>query len=59
MNESTNKVAYTISDLYDLLPLGKNSIYKLVNEKDFPKLKIGKKYIIPIKGFEDWLKSHC
>ncbi|WP_080831896.1 DUF5348 domain-containing protein [Cohnella massiliensis] len=52
-----NSSFYTVSDLYRLLPLGKNAIYKLVNQEDFPKIKFGRKVIIPRDWFDEWVRS--
>lgn len=55
INSNENKMAYTITDLQTLLPLGKNSLYKLVNRPDFPKIRCGRKILIPATGLEKWL----
>ncbi|WP_425517574.1 helix-turn-helix domain-containing protein [Paenibacillus agaridevorans] len=46
-----------MQDLYELLPLGRNSIYKLVNEKGFPKIRVGRRIIIPAKKFKEWTEA--
>ncbi|MBY9082968.1 helix-turn-helix domain-containing protein, partial [Paenibacillus sp. HN-1] len=54
--DNTEAQFYTISDLIDLLPLGRNTIYRLVNKDDFPKVRIGKKFIIPAHKLNEWLE---
>jgi len=51
------KLCYTVSELYDILPLGKNALYKLVNQSDFPKIKVGKKILIPTEGLLQWIQK--
>ncbi|ADO54213.1 MULTISPECIES: helix-turn-helix domain-containing protein [Paenibacillus] len=54
---NTEKLCYTVAELHDILPLGMNSLYKLVNREDFPKIRVGKKIIIPAKGLKLWLEK--
>lgn len=56
MAENKQVLFYTISDLLEMLPLGRNSIYRLVNKDDFPKVRIGKKIIIPVQKLNEWLE---
>ncbi|OZQ68290.1 helix-turn-helix domain-containing protein [Paenibacillus odorifer] len=58
MSDNNQLLFYAITDLLDLLPLGRNSIYRLVSRDDFPKIRIGKKFIIPAKRFEEWLEAN-
>jgi Prophage CP4-57 regulatory protein (AlpA). len=58
MLDKNQLLFYTINDLLDLLPLGRNSIYRLVGRDDFPKIRIGKKIIIPAKKLEEWLEAN-
>lgn len=58
MLDNNQLLFYTINDLLDLLPLGRNSIYRLVGRDDFPKIRIGKKIIIPAKKLEEWLEAN-
>ncbi|MCC5910073.1 MAG: helix-turn-helix domain-containing protein [Clostridiaceae bacterium] len=52
------KLVYRVSDLCDLLDIGKNSAYRLVHSEDFPKIIVGKKILIPKKAFEEWLDNN-
>lgn len=56
---STNSpIYYTVKDLLLLLPIGRNSVYRLVNQEGFPKVKVGKKIIIPAVKFHEWFESN-
>lgn len=54
----SKRMCYTVSELAEILPLGKNSLYKLVKRNDFPKVIVGKKILIPIKQFTKWLDDN-
>lgn len=51
-----NKLTITVAELAEYLGIGRNSAYTLVNSKDFPKIQIGRKIIIPIKSLEKWIE---
>lgn len=49
------KQFYTVNDLADILPIGKTNLYSLVHSKDFPAITVGRRIIIPIDKFNEWL----
>lgn len=49
---------YTVPQLSEIFPLGKNSLYRLVNRSDFPKIRVGKKILIPADGLSKWLEMN-
>lgn len=53
--DSTEKKAYTVSEVAQLLGIGKNTAYNLVNRADFPKIIIGRRFLIPAGALESWL----
>jgi excisionase family DNA binding protein len=50
-----NRMFYTVSELAEMIPLGKNTLYRLVSRKDFPKMVVGKKILIPADELEKYL----
>lgn len=48
----------TVQDIQERLKLGKNNTYKLVNQKGFPKITIGRKILIPEEQFEKYIMAH-
>lgn len=56
--QDIQKQYYTVNELMAVLPLGRNTIYKLVGKDDFPKIKIGNKILIPVTGLNDFLQKH-
>ncbi len=48
----------TVKEVQERLRLGKNTTYKLINQKGFPKIIIGKKILIPEIQFEKYIMNH-
>lgn len=49
---------YTVKNLIEILPIGRNQVYKLINTKGFPSINIGRKIVIPKKQFEEWINEN-
>lgn len=47
-----------VKDVSEKLGCGINRAYDIVNQNDFPKIKIGGRIYIPEDEFEKWLKSY-
>lgn len=54
---NNERVVFTVKEIQNILGIGKNSAYELVNSKNFPVRYIGNKKIIPKEPFLDWLNS--
>lgn len=52
-----NKAAMSVGELAEQLGISKPKAYELANRRDFPSIKIGKRIIIPVHAFEEWLMS--
>ena len=50
------KKFYTVKDISKILDIGINSAYKLVRQKDFPAIIIGRNIRICSDEFEDWVR---
>ena len=48
----------TVKDIKEILGCGINQAYALVNQEDFPKVKIGKRMYIPEAEFEKWMLTY-
>jgi len=53
------KLVYTVKETAQVLNMGLNNAYCLVNSKDFPKIQVGRKILIPKKALEKWLETSC
>lgn len=49
------KLALSVSEVQEALGIGRNAVYNLVNRADFPKIRMGRKLIIPRDAFLRWL----
>lgn len=47
-----------VKDIMQKLNIGKNSAYALMKTKNFPSIKIGRKYIVFANDFEKYLRNH-
>ena len=56
-NRREEKIIYTVQELKQILGIGINQCYELVNSGVFPVKHIGKKMVIPVKPFMEWLNN--
>lgn len=59
LENKDKEIFYTVEDMRKIFQCGRNQIYKIINLKGFPKIKIGKKTYIPQKQFEKWVDENC
>jgi len=45
-------------DVKEILGCGMQRAYAIINQDDFPKITIGKRYYIPQKAFEKWAENY-
>lgn len=55
VQENNEIEMYEIKDIQRILKIGRNNVYKLIKLPNFPVIRIGTKYIIPRKQFEQWV----
>lgn len=46
---------YTVPEVAHLLRMSCGNVYSLVKDDKIPNLKIGRRYVIPRRLFEEWL----
>lgn len=51
------KDVLSVKDLYNILPIGRNNIYKLLNSNAIKNIRVGNKIIIPKQYLIDFLQS--
>lgn len=57
IKEKEEKIIYTVHELKEILGIGINQCYELVNSGVFPVKHIGKKIVIPVEPFLRWLNN--
>lgn len=53
----TTKTVYNVADLCNMLSIGRTTVYQLLKEKKIPSIRLGKRYIVPINIFNEWLEK--
>lgn len=53
--EKSNQRTYTVEEVMDILNIGRNSAYALVQSGVFHYVKVGGHYRISKKSFDNWL----
>lgn len=52
-----DKKFYNMKDLAEIIPVGTNNLYNLVNSEGFPAIKINRRIVIPVEAFEEWIHA--
>ncbi len=46
----------TVPEVAEVMGISRAKAYELVHRQDFPVIKVGSKYIVPIDAFHKWLE---
>ena len=58
MPEKINSaMCHKVEDLCGLLGISRPTAYELVHREDFPKVRVGRRLLIPRAGLEKWLEE--
>ncbi len=52
-----DKLVYTVKETADVLKIGLNKAYELIEQNQIPVVKVGRKFLIPKQALEKWLMS--
>lgn len=55
--KTMEKRVFTISEIAEILCISKSYAYQLVNEDKIPNIKLGRRKIVPIDRFNQWLEQ--
>uniref|UniRef100_A0A7V4TZ32 DNA-binding protein n=1 Tax=Candidatus Caldatribacterium saccharofermentans TaxID=1454753 RepID=A0A7V4TZ32_9BACT len=47
----------TSRDLLEVLPIGKNTLYRLLHRADFPARRVGRKFLVSKRALLRWLEE--
>ena len=53
------RIVYNVKDLQKILGIGRDTAYALMRNGSFPAIKIGHRYIVETKAFEQWLRRNA
>ena len=59
MSNEDNSILISPMKAKNRLGVGRNEIYNLCKQKDFPSFKIGNKYYINSRKLEEWADKKC
>lgn len=49
------KMLFTVDELRKVTGFSRPMAYQIVSREDFPKVRIGRRIMIPVKQFEEWV----
>jgi excisionase family DNA binding protein len=54
------KLAYSVREVAEILGVGRNTAYYLVNGPDFPSIRLGdKRIVVPVDALDAWLEARA
>ena len=53
------RIVYNVKDLQKILGIVRDTAYALMRNGSFPAIKIGNRYIVETKAFEQWLRRNA
>ena len=53
------KLTLTVAELAQQLGIGRNAAYELCNRADFPSVRIGKRFLVPVVMLNEWLRGQA
>ena len=56
-HDEKETLCYKVDDLCGLLGISRPTAYELVHREDFPKVKVGRRLLVPRAGLERWLEK--
>ncbi|SCP99540.1 helix-turn-helix domain-containing protein [Anaerobium acetethylicum] len=48
----------TVKDVKEILGIGINQAYELVNSSAFPSIRCGRRILIPEDAFSEWIRAY-
>lgn len=52
-----DKLVYTVNETAQILNIGMNKAYELIQQKEIPNVRVGRKILIPKQALENWLAN--
>lgn len=49
------KLVYTVKETANILNIGMNKAYELIEQKQIPVVRVGRKFLVPKQALEKWL----
>lgn len=58
MEDISNSLVLTVKELANFLKISKSTAYELTYRRDFPKVKINKRIVVPVEALKEWLRQN-
>jgi excisionase family DNA binding protein len=58
-NHNLKKAAYTVDEVAEVLSLGRNLLFDLLNSGDLKRVRVGRRIIIPAESIIAFLDKKC
>ena len=52
-----NQIAYTISEVHELLGIGRTKIYEIIKNKELTACKVGRRTLVTADALEQWMSN--
>lgn len=49
----------SVNDAAEAIGVSRPTMYQLIERTDFPKIRVGRRIIIPRRSFEEWLEKEA
>ena len=59
LKPQTERTTYTVKEMAKVLGISMPTAYNLVNSQGFPKIRIGRKIIVPVEGLKEWIRKEA
>lgn len=53
------RMALTVKEAAELLGIGRNLMYTIINRADFPSFVVGSRRLIPTDGLREWVRKQA
>lgn len=57
MSEKHERVMIGVNEIMQMMGIGRNRAYEIIKQKEFPSIKVGRRYLVHKEVFEKWLKG--
>lgn len=59
MNDTPDKLTYTLNDAAIAMNVSRPTMLAMVRRENFPAFRVGRRWIIPIDAFRQWLNEQA
>lgn len=53
------KMLLTVEEVRVAMGLSRPRVYQVVNREDFPKIRLGRRIMVPVRQLEEWIEKQA